>query len=214
MEIIQNALAKLLQEIKSPRGGRYLALGGILITIFGCIGIGIGNAVAQNSAKGSAGSVLAAIFLLITLLMVLVGVVITIIGGVMALIQNQKAKAQIAASNPPTFTSSNLNSVAPANKESQSVIAQPVTANGLSIDQRREILQREINKYLRQGYRVISQTDTTAQLVKPKVFSCLWFLINMILLIGWIFYLLWYWSKRDTQVYIEVDINGRVKIRK
>jgi uncharacterized membrane protein YccF (DUF307 family) len=103
MDVIQNTLAKFLQEVKSPRGGWYLVLGGILITIFGCAGIGIGNAIAQNPAQGSAGSVIAALFLLAALLMVLAGVVIAIIGGVMALIQNQKERAQIAKSNPPVI---------------------------------------------------------------------------------------------------------------
>ncbi len=96
----------------------------------------------------------------------------------------------------------------------QTAHAQPSPSRGLSIEQRREILQREINKYIRQDYRVISQTDTTAQLVRPKRFSCLWFLIWAFLLIGWIFYLAWYLTKRDEQIYIEVDINGRVRTRR
>lgn len=79
-------------------------------------------------------------------------------------------------------------------------------------ERRTEILQREVNKYIGQGYRVVSQTDTTAQLVRPKQFSCLWFLINAFLIIGWIFYLLWYWSKREEQIYIEVDLVGNIKI--
>jgi hypothetical protein len=186
-------------------------LGGVLITIFGCVGIGIASAIAQNSAQGSAGSVLAALFLLATLLMAFVGIIITIIGGIMALIQSQKEKAQVAKSNPPIINNELRTSV---KIENQSASVYPVSASGLTIEQRREILQREINKYLRQGYRVISQTDTTAQLVKPKEFSCLWFLINALLLIGWIFYLLWYWSKRDKQIYIEVDVNGKVRTRK
>jgi predicted PurR-regulated permease PerM len=79
-------------------------------------------------------------------------------------------------------------------------------------ERRVEILQREVYKYINQGYRVVSQTDTTAQLVRPKQFSCLWFLINALLVIGWVFYLLWYWSKRDEQIYIEVDLMGNIKI--
>ncbi len=35
----------------------------------------------------------------------------------------------------------------------------------------REILQKEINGYVRRGFHVASQTDTTAQLIKPKKFS-------------------------------------------
>ena len=64
---------------------------------------------------------------------------------------------------------------------------------GLSIEQRREILQREIAKYMRKGFRVVSQTDTTAQLMKPKSFSFLWaFLWFLLFGFGLIVYLLYY----------------------
>jgi hypothetical protein len=214
MEQIQSVLSKVFQEIKSPRGGRYIAIGGVLVTVFGCIGFGISNAIAQGSGRGSAGAVFAALFLLMAILIIGIGVVITVVGGVMVLLQNRKTNVSTIESTPSTFTSHNLSSVESESSGTQPAIVQPASTRGLSIEQRREILQREIHKYLRRGYRVISQTDTTAQLVKPKEFSCLWFLINMLLLIGWIFYLAWYWSKRDTQVYIEVDINGSVKIRR
>lgn len=72
------------------------------------------------------------------------------------------------------------------------------------------LLQKEIEKYIRQGYRVVSQTDTTAQLVKPKQFSCLyatlWFLLFGV---GLIFYLFWYASQKDQTVYLQV-VNEKV----
>ena len=40
----------------------------------------------------------------------------------------------------------------------------------MTIDMRRNILDKEIQSYVRKGYRVMSQTDTSAQLVKPKKF--------------------------------------------
>jgi hypothetical protein len=84
-----------------------------------------------------------------------------------------------------------------------------------STEERREILQREINKHLKQGYRVVSQTDTTAQLVKPKQFSCLWATLwLLVLLIGLLIYIFYYMSQRDGQLYIEVDEYGRIKTRK
>jgi hypothetical protein len=86
----------------------------------------------------------------------------------------------------------------------------PVESKPISDEARRKILQQEINRYVLSGYRVVSQTDTTAQLVRPKQFSCLWFLINAFLIIGWIFYLLWYWSQQDEQIYIEVDRFGGI----
>lgn len=82
-----------------------------------------------------------------------------------------------------------------------------------TLDQRRAILQKEINNYIRQGYRVVSQTDTTAQLVKPKRFSWFWFIIWALLIVGWVLYLVWYFVQSDKSIYIEVDERGNVKRR-
>lgn len=83
-----------------------------------------------------------------------------------------------------------------------------------TIDERRAILQRQIADLTRKGYRVVSQTDTTAQLVKPKTFSFLWAIIWFLALgIGLLVYLIYYWSKRDQTVYLEVDEKGNVKRR-
>lgn len=83
-----------------------------------------------------------------------------------------------------------------------------------SVDERRAILQREISGYVKKGFRVVSQTDTTAQLVKPKTFSFLWALLWFLLLgVGLLVYLIWYWAKRDETIYLEVDDKGRVKKR-
>lgn len=77
-----------------------------------------------------------------------------------------------------------------------------------SIEERRVILQQEINKYIKKKYRVINQTDTTAQLLRPKIFSIVWF----VLFLG-IFYLFYHWLlKKEQQVYIIVDEFGQVAI--
>lgn len=86
-------------------------------------------------------------------------------------------------------------------------VARPPTV--WTLEQRRALLQREILRYVRQGYRVVSQTDTAAQLVKPKRFSLLWFFI----LLG-ILYVPFYLFARDRQAYLEVDANGRIKTHK
>lgn len=83
----------------------------------------------------------------------------------------------------------------------------------LSIEQRREILQREITaRYLRRGFRVMSQTDTTAQLVRPKTFSfiwaCAWFLLCGV---GVLVYVFHYANKQDTGIYLTVDEQGRLQ---
>jgi len=61
-----------------------------------------------------------------------------------------------------------------------------------------------------QGYRVVSQTDSSAQLVKPKEFSFIWaFLWFLLLGIGVVVYLFYYASKKDKSVYLTVT-NGIV----
>jgi hypothetical protein len=82
------------------------------------------------------------------------------------------------------------------------------------LEVRSAALQARINFYVGMGYRVISQTDTTAQLVRPKRFSLVWFLIWLLLLIGWLFYLFYHlFLKREIQVYLSVDELGRVNER-
>ena len=74
-------------------------------------------------------------------------------------------------------------------------------------------LQDHINWYVGQGYRVIAQTETSAQLVKPKRFSMVWaFLWFLLFFVGLLFYIFWYVSKRDKEVYLYVE-DGLVRSR-
>lgn len=90
----------------------------------------------------------------------------------------------------------------------------------LSVEARHAILQKEIQRYIKDGYRIGMQTDTTAQLIKPKRVSCaavLILLVLSLLLIGLILllvYFLWYATQKDDQVYLEVDTLGKVKTTK
>lgn len=60
-----------------------------------------------------------------------------------------------------------------------------------------------LNWYVRQGFRVVSQTESSAQLVKPKVFSFVWALLWFLLLgVGLVVYLLYYAAKKDKTVYL------------
>ena len=80
----------------------------------------------------------------------------------------------------------------------------------LTPEQRRDILDRAVAKYVKQGYRVISRTDTTAQLVKPKRFGCTWLLLSLLSLgIALVFYL----YTKDKAIYLEVTPTGRIKRR-
>ena len=73
-------------------------------------------------------------------------------------------------------------------------------------------LEREIKKYVKSGYRVTSQTPMSAQLVRPKRFSCLLASLSFLLVgIGLIFYLFWYASQKDETIYLQVE-NNRVKV--
>lgn len=70
-------------------------------------------------------------------------------------------------------------------------------------------LQQEIARYVKQGYRIQFQTETTAQLVKPKSFSILGAILGAVILYG-----LYYLSKRDRIVYLEIDARGQVTTTK
>ena len=68
------------------------------------------------------------------------------------------------------------------------------TTEPLSHEDRHGIIEREVRKYIRQGYRVISRTDTTVRLEKPEKFGGSG-----------------YMSKKDKSVYLEVNKLGRIK---
>ena len=81
-----------------------------------------------------------------------------------------------------------------------------------SIEERSAILDREITKYIKRGFRVTARTDTTAQLIKPKKFSFLWaFLWLLCFGVGVFVYLIYYWSKRDETAYLEVTSYGKIR---
>jgi hypothetical protein len=75
-------------------------------------------------------------------------------------------------------------------------------------------LSKEIQKYVRKGYRVVHQTATTAQLVKPKGFSCFWALAWLFVFgVGLLVYIFYYLSKKDKILYLSVE-GDRVRATK
>jgi hypothetical protein len=77
------------------------------------------------------------------------------------------------------------------------------------------VLQEEVNRYTKKGFRVVSQTSRSAQLVKPKKFSFWWALIwTFVMLVGLLVYLFYYAAKKDRQVYLTVDDLGRIATTK
>ncbi len=82
----------------------------------------------------------------------------------------------------------------------------------LAIQERTIILNRAIQNYQKNGYRLISQTETTAQLYKPKEFNGCLAIILVFLIIGIILWLILYLTEKDETLFIEVDEYGQVHI--
>ena len=87
-----------------------------------------------------------------------------------------------------------------------------MTQPELTLEQRTALLDKEIGRYVRHGFRLLSRTPTTAQLLKPKTFSRLWALLWFLCFgFGIFVYLIYYWSKRDQTLYLQVDPTGRIR---
>lgn len=79
----------------------------------------------------------------------------------------------------------------------------------LSLEERKARLDQEISGYAKMGWRVVSRTDTTAQLTKDKTASCVVAIIlALFLIVPAILYLLLY--KGTESLYLEVDEEGKV----
>lgn len=73
------------------------------------------------------------------------------------------------------------------------------------------MLQREIARRSRQGWQVITQTSSYAQMRKPKRFSFPWFLFWLVISFGFLFWLypVYHWSKKDNLMFVQVE-NGQL----
>ncbi len=73
-------------------------------------------------------------------------------------------------------------------------------------------MQELIRHRVAQGYRVVSQTERTAQLVKPKSFNALVFVILLLLcLFPAVVYIAMYAAEKDRTFYLEVDDKGTLR---
>ena len=80
-----------------------------------------------------------------------------------------------------------------------------------TLEERKHILTQEIAKYSKKGWHVVSQTDTTAQLLKPKRFSFLWAVLwTFVFGVGLLIYLFYHWAKKEQTLYLTVDENGHL----
>jgi hypothetical protein len=91
------------------------------------------------------------------------------------------------------------------------------TSTGTSderLQMKRAILQRAVSERIGKGYRVISQTDYGAQLVKPKKFHILLFIILLLpAAFPGVLYLIWHITRSDKAIYLEVDDAGKLNQR-
>jgi hypothetical protein len=77
------------------------------------------------------------------------------------------------------------------------------------------LVNKLVSKYVRRGYRVVSQTPTSAQLVMEKKFSCLiaTFLF-LFFALPFFIYLFWYMGKKELSLFIRLEeLNGEPIIR-
>lgn len=170
-----------------------LAAGGLSCSGSMVIGLGIGALQSQPGTTPDTYQTLQSIGIIPTLGL-WIGVALLLVGGVVALATG----AFRSSSGPETFAGPPL----------------PASAVPLDIPARREILNRTLAQYSRAGWQAVAITDTTAQLVRRKTFSCLWALLWFLLFgIGLVIYLIWYWAKRDHTIFVSVDEYGRVLAR-
>ena len=89
-------------------------------------------------------------------------------------------------------------------------VFQPIYGNvTISIEERKEILEKEIGKYARQGWRIISKTEISAQMTRDKKASCLLaFILALFFVLPAILYLLLY--RGSENLYLEVDERGKI----
>lgn len=85
-------------------------------------------------------------------------------------------------------------------------------ATAVSAAERQAALAARIGQYVGQQYRVVSQSEYAAQLVKPKRFSALWFLLWLVLaVVPAVLYVGYHvFLKRERQVYLIVDEQGAI----
>jgi hypothetical protein len=77
-----------------------------------------------------------------------------------------------------------------------------------SLDERKAIIDAEINRRLRQGWIIASRTDTTCQITKDeKPDGCLTVLLFLTFIIPGILYLIL--RKKRVTLYFEVDTEGK-----
>ncbi len=82
----------------------------------------------------------------------------------------------------------------------------------LTEHERKELLQETIQNLKWDGYQVVSQTDYTAEFIRPKKFNIFLAVVLLVLTIGigLLIYLIWYWRKDDDHASVSIGTLGQV----
>lgn len=91
-----------------------------------------------------------------------------------------------------------------------------MTGQQLTVDQRRAILQSRVVEAVRDGWQVVYQTDTTADLARTKRFNWPIAIIGGILTVGVLFvlYVAEYAMAKGETAHVEVSPAGEVIVHK
>jgi len=81
----------------------------------------------------------------------------------------------------------------------------------VSLAQRTAALNEAIAHFTAQGFRIVSKSEASAQLMRPKQFSWLAAILSFLLLgIGFVIYLVYYLGQKDETIFVEVTPDGTV----
>ena len=81
----------------------------------------------------------------------------------------------------------------------------------VSLAQRTTALNEAIAHFTAQGFRVVTKSQTSAQLMRPKQFSWLAAILSLLLLgIGFLIYRVYYLGQKDETIFLEVTSDGTV----
>lgn len=85
----------------------------------------------------------------------------------------------------------------------------------MSEEDQQQVLQREVANAVKQGWQVTTQTTTSATLSRKKKFSWIWFILWLLLaFVGGVVYLIYYATKKDESMMIQVGPTGKVTTTK
>ena len=76
-----------------------------------------------------------------------------------------------------------------------------------------KVLEEQIVRYTRRGYRIVHRSKNSVQMVRPKRFSFVWAMVWFFFTLGSgiVVYLAYYLAKTDKTVYIRVEPTGSVQ---